>query len=332
VALLAIAGFCAAAAVAAPTPGGPRLAFVRWDLSPERFELETVDRSGGLPLRLAGGGLRRRPLPDLFDAPSWSPDGSRIAFVGKNRSIEAGPRGSRVYVVGSDGKGLRPIRGTRGAFHPVFTPDGGAIAFTRSRRRGASIWLADLAGGTRKRITAARRDLYMLPGSFSPDGSTLLAGRFVVGRWEEVVAVRLDTGEIDPVLRRASEPVFSPDGTRFASIRWRPMRRRDGTRTVQSDIYTARASGSGLRRVTKTPFRDEAYPSWDPSGERLAFVRHLPEAQRANDLIELGVGSALMQMNADGTCPRQVLAPDFAGIYGAAWQPGPGREAGRIAC
>ena len=330
--LLAIAGFGATAAVAAPVPDGPRLAFVRWSPIPERFELETVNRSGAQPLRLAGGGLRRRPLPELFEAPSWSPDGSRIAFAGKLHSLEAGPRGTRVYVVGSDGEGLRPLRGTHGAFQPVFTPDGGAVAFTRSRRRGASIWLADLAGGIPRRITAARRNLYMLPGSFSPDGGTLLAGRFIVGRLEEVVAVQMGTGKIEPVLRRAAEPVYSPDGTRFALIRWRPLKRRDGTRTVSSDIYTARADGTGLRRLTRTRSQDEAFPSWDPSGERLAFVRHLPEVEGENEFIELGIGSTLMQMNADGTCPREVLAPDFAALYGAAWQPGPGRGAGRIRC
>lgn len=329
---IALTFACEGVVVAAQAPAGPRLAFVKWSLVPERLELMTVDRSGAQPLRLAGGGLRRRPLPELFERLSWSPDGLRIAFAGKAHGLEAGPAGTRVYIVGSDGKGLRPLAGTRGAFQPVFAPDGDAVAFTRSRRRGASIWLASLAGGVPERITPIRRDVYMLPGSFSPDGSTLLAGRFVVGRWEEAVAVHLDTGRIETVLRRASEPVFSPDGTRFALIRWQPLRRGDGTRTVSSDIYTARADGTGLRRVTRTPGRDEAFPSWDPSGERLAFVRHASEIARANDLIELGIGSSLTQINADGTCPRVVLKARFAAFYGAAWQPGPGREAGRIVC
>jgi TolB protein len=329
-AVLALAG----GAEGAPTrvDDGPRLAFVRWSLFPERFELETVDPSGAWPLRLAGGGVRKRPLPEPFGAPSWSPDGSRIAFAGIAHSLEAGPRGTRVYVVGSDGKGLRPLRGTRGALEPRFTPDGGSVAFARSRRRGASIWLADLDGGAPRRITVARRGVYMLPGSFSPDGSTLLAGRFVPGRQEETVAVHLDTGEVETVLRRAMEPVYSPDGMRMAFTRWRPLRRRDGTRSVSSDVYTARADGTGLRRITKTPSQDEFSPSWDPSGERLAFIRSLPESGMENELVEVGIGAAVMQMNADGTCPRVVVEPGFVGHYGAAWQPGPGRGAGRIDC
>jgi dipeptidyl aminopeptidase/acylaminoacyl peptidase len=321
----------AAVAASAATPEGPRLAVIKWDIFEGRFVLETVDRTGAQPLRLAGGGERKRPLPEIFEVPTWSPDGSKIAFVGVARSLEGGLRGNRLYVVGADGHGLRPLLGTHGSTSPVFAPDGNSIAFMRLRRRGASIWIADLAGGVPRRITPARKGLYMLPGSFSPDGSTLFATRFVGRRQEEIVAVHLSTGEVETVFRDALEPVFSPDGTRFALLRYQPLKRRDGTRTVTSDLFTARADGSGLRRLTNTHYQDEAYPSWDPSGERLAFVRYLPELVES-ELIEIGVGASVMQMNADGSCPREILEPSIMAIYGVAWQPGPGREAGRIDC
>lgn len=321
----------AAGVATAAAPDGPRVAVVKWDPFQGRYVLETVDRTGAQPLRLAGGGERKRPLPELFEAPTWSPDGSKIAFVGVARSLEGGLRGDRLYVVGADGHDLKPLLGTHGSIAPVFAPDGDSIAFTRLGRRGASIWLAKLTGGAPRRITPARRGHYVVPGSFSPDGSTLLATRYVGRRREEIVAVRLSTGEVETVLRRAGEPVYSPDGTRFALLRWRPLKRRDGTRTVSSDLFTIRADGSGLRRLTRTRYQDEAYPSWDPSGERLAFVRNLPETVKS-EFVEIGIGASVMQMNADGTCPREILKPSIVAIYGAAWQPGPGREAGRIPC
>lgn len=322
---------CAAGAAFAAAPEGPRLAVVKWDVFAGRFVLETVDGSGAQPLRLAGGGERKRPLPEIFEAPTWSPDGSKIAFVGAARSLESGLRGDRLYVVGADGRDLKPLLGTRGAVSPVFTPDGSSIAFTRSWHRGASIWLADLAGGAPRRVTPARRGLYLFPGSFSPDGGTLLATRYVGRHPEEIAAVHLETGEVETVLRRAGTPVYSPDGTRFALLRWRPFKRHDGTRTVTSDLFTIGADGTGLRRLTGTRDQTEAYPSWNPSGERLAFVRYLPETTE-NEFLEVGVGASVMQMNADGTCPREILEPSIEAIYGAAWQPGPGRGAGRIGC
>jgi dipeptidyl aminopeptidase/acylaminoacyl peptidase len=322
---------CAAGTASAAAPEGPRLAVIKWDVLEGRYVLETVDRSGAQPLRLAGGGERKRPLPEIFEAPTWSPDGSKIAFVGVAHSLESGLRGDRLYVVGADGHDQKLLPGTHGSISPVFAPDGNSIAFTRLGRRGASIWLVDLVGGAPRRITPARRGLYMFSDSFSPDGSVLLATRFVGQRQEEIVAVHLSTGKVKTVLRGATEAVYSPDGTRLALVRWRLLRRRDGTRTVSSDLFTSKADGSGLQRLTKTRYQDEAYPSWDPSGERLAFVRNLPELAE-NELVEIGVGASVMQVNADGTCPREILEPSFVAIYGAGWQPGLGREVGRIAC
>jgi Tol biopolymer transport system component len=322
---------CVAGTAFAEVPEGPRLAVVKWDVFAGRFVLETIDRAGAQPLRLAGGGERKRPLPEIFDVPTWSPDGSKIAFVGVAHSLEGGLRGDRLYVVGADGRDLKPLRGTRGSLSPVFTPDGTAIAFTRFGRQGASIWLVDLAGGAPRRITPARKGLYMFSGSFSPDGSTLLTTRYVGQRQEEIAAVHLETGEVETVLRNAGTPVYSPDGTKLALLRWRPLRRRDGTRTATSDIFTVDADGKGLRRLTNTRDQTESFPSWDPSGERLAFVRYLPETVES-ELLELGVGASVMQMNADGTCPRVILKPSIEAIYGAAWQPGLGREAKRIPC
>lgn len=331
-ALVAAALFLAGGAgvATASAPGGPRLAVVKWDVFEERYVLATVDHRGAQPLRLAGGGERERPLPQLFTAPTWSADGSTLAFVGIAYGIEAGSPGDWLYVVGADGGGLQRVPDTRGATSPVFAPDGSAIAFARFGPRWGSIWIAGFAGGAPRRITPVRKGLYMHPGSFSPDGATLLATRYA-GRREEIVAIDLSSGKVETVLRGGGEPVYSPDGTRFALVRWQPMKYRNGKRSISSDVFTAKADGSGLRRLTDTPFRDEKYPSWNPSGERLAFVRNLPE-QLPSDFVEVGIGASVVQVNADGTCPREIVSPSFTALYGAAWQPGPGRGAGRIPC
>ena len=334
---------CGPQPAAAPVPNGPRLAVVKFSLSPYRFDLETIDETGAQPLRLAGGGEWKRPLPDLFTAPAWSPDGSTIVFAGVARRLDGGPRGTRLYVSRADGSGLRPLRGTHGADEPVFAPDGTTVAFTRLQFRprrnrrgerrfvaqGASIWLVDLAGGAPKRITPARRGLFMYAKSFSPDGSTLLGSR-TVGRlpWD-VVEIEIATGNSQVLLRRAADPVYSPDGSRIAFVRWRPLKRRDGSVAETSDLFTIKAGGGGLRRLTNSRSSD-SYQSWDPSGKRLAFVRYRPVV---TELDELGIGSAVMQVNSDGSCLRRVLAVSpTVGFYGAAWQPGPGRGAGRIRC
>ena len=45
-----------------------------------------------------------------------------------------------------------------------------------------------------------------------------------------------------------------------------------------------------------------------------------------------GFGDTIVQINADGSCRAEVLSSPRAAYFGAAWQPGPGREAGPIGC
>jgi TolB protein len=79
-----------------------------------------VTRLGGTPRRLTHrGGL----------SPSWSPHGTKLAFV---RSVRRGgdndPRD--VYLVRRDGSGLRRLT-RRGGYSPAWSPDGRWIAFIR---------------------------------------------------------------------------------------------------------------------------------------------------------------------------------------------------------
>ena len=61
--------------------------------------------------------------PDV-QAPVWSPDGRRIAFLNKRDG------GKEVYVVSADGSGQRRLtRDARYAATPAWSPDGRKIAF-----------------------------------------------------------------------------------------------------------------------------------------------------------------------------------------------------------
>ncbi len=335
VAMLVVTALATAAA-----PEGPRLGLVRLEAKPLRLELLTVDPTGAQPLRLAGGGERSRPLPYFFSPLSWSPDGGQIAFsgiVGRRR----GDEGQRlaIYLVGADGSGLHRVPRTSNGFGPVFTPDGRSLAFTRSRQReprrgrngkirrrgfeGATVWLLDLATGTARQVTPWRNGLEYFASSFSPDGTTLLATRQDDRRTDEPepVALNVGSGAVSRLLVDGLFPIYSPDGSEVAVIR-------EGARE-DTDLYVVEADGTGVRRLTRTPRLAEFFASWDPSGERLAYMRF---GRGSSEATSLGIGDTLMQVNADGTCPTTLLSAPGTGFYVPAWQPGPGREAGRIAC
>jgi Tol biopolymer transport system component len=302
-----VAVFLATGSAGASQLAGPRLAVARTNWNPQRTTMFTVRPDGSRPVRLAGGG-EDGPLDTILLAPlSWSPDGEEVTFSGINT----------IYLVKADGSGARPLN-VADAEAPVYAPDGRVIAFSRGNDREAAIWTVDLASGAQHRVTPSRRGLKMVPSSFSPDGSLLLATR-IDRRSDEVepVSVDLETGKVTRLFADGREPVYSPDGTEIAFFREIGERGND-------DLFVLDVAGGKLRRLTRTPNKVELFASWDPSGERIAFSRFRGEHYEW--------ANAIMQINADGSCEKEVLSKKRTVFWGAAWQPGPGRGAGQIDC
>ena len=76
-----------------------------------------LTRLGGIPRRFTGRGGA---------SPSWSPDGTKLAFV---RNV-ASSAGAGIYLVRRDGRGLRRL--VRRGDSPTWSPDGKWIAFIRT--------------------------------------------------------------------------------------------------------------------------------------------------------------------------------------------------------
>jgi WD40-like Beta Propeller Repeat len=290
-----------------PVPPGPRLAIVKETWRPHRERLLTVDPSGGKAVRLAGGQENDGPV-EGFGPLSWRPDGGQIAFNGL----------FSFFLAAADGSATEEINAAAAAW-PVFAPDGSTIAFTREDLRGSAIWTIDLNTWEQRRLTPSRRNVAYTASSFSPDGMTLLATRSAGGRRKaEPVALDLATGKVTRLLADGLQPIYSPDGTRIALFR------KVGRREI-NDLFVLDVATSAVRRLTRTLPGYELFASWDPSGERIAFVRFRGR--------HLEWANSVVQINADGSCETEIFPRMRRTIYyGPAWQPGPGREAGRIRC
>lgn len=120
-----------AAAAGAEVPPGPRLAFVGWGPEPGRLELLSIDSAGSAVQRISSGSQRKpRGAPLPFQGPTWSPDGSALAFAGYTAAGKPA-----IFTAAADGGGLRLVPGTQGATNPVLSADGRLLAFARVRQQ-----------------------------------------------------------------------------------------------------------------------------------------------------------------------------------------------------
>lgn len=343
-----------AGTAAAEIPAGPRLAVMRWDLR-LRLELFTTDPLGSAKETVYAAGAKRIPTIYPFSHPAWSPDGSQIAFTAvtgeENLRFASFPK-TEIALVSAEGGEPTPVGGTAGGSDAVFSPDGSHIAFARERRRwrpnkhgggnlvydSVSIWLADLATGSVVRLTPWRNGLRQDPSSFSPDGTHLAFTRFAGRAKPRAMTMALDGSGAEVLATDAIEPVYSPDGARIAFLRGptrvKTRRSHHGsevsiTYARLSDIYVEGVDGGDLQRLTRTPNAAEFGVSWDPSGQRLAYTQLMPFS---HEFAVLGFGDAIREVNADGSCGMKVFSGPREAFFAASWQPGPGREAGPIAC
>jgi Tol biopolymer transport system component len=135
------------------SPGGKRLLIAR-DARNLSVDLDTI--------RPEGTGLRRlsRQRDGVF-APTWSPTGERIAFLGSDDAL---------YLIDAHGRHRRRLAGRFGT-HLSWSPDGSTLAFEIrgvSPNLNADIGTVDLETGKRRTLTHDPGDEFS--PAWSPDG------------------------------------------------------------------------------------------------------------------------------------------------------------------
>jgi dipeptidyl aminopeptidase/acylaminoacyl peptidase len=129
---------------------------------------------------------------DRLSEPGVSPDGRQVVFTVSALDLAANKRRSDLWVVGTDGSGLRPL--TRHADNDTsgtWSPDGRTVYFLSTRGGSSQVWKLPLDGGEAQQLTALPLDV----GSFvlSPDGKWLaLSMEVFPGATPEETRKRLD--------------------------------------------------------------------------------------------------------------------------------------------
>ena len=181
--------------------------------------------------------------------PTWSPDGTRIAFVSDRESqgLDYDGRHSDVWVVpAAGGDPVRISDHDEADWDPVWSPDGKEIAFFGSLSEGdhAKVYLAPSTGGAPSRLASPRMDLLASGLKWEVDGAL----HFEAGWKGERHLFRLDlrSKEIAPVTR-GPRTLSQIDVSGQAGL----IAYRAEDPTHPNDIYVASLTGAGERRITR---------------------------------------------------------------------------------
>lgn len=239
------------------------IAFDSWTGTSQ--DIGSFDPSGGAPTMLTS-------TADFSEhAPRWSPDGSKIVYMGHPQFGENDQRQLQdIWVMDADGGNKTQLTNTpRREEVPAWTADG-RITYCGQATDDLGNWdiyLMNADGSGVQRLTSSPAfDCWPSP---APSGKRL-AFTTVRDDVAEIVVMNLNGTEIGVVTTGVDancvQSDWSPSGNDLVFAC-------DGEAGLSWDVWTAHRDGTGLRQLTDTTVEHEAFPSWSPDGSRIVFGR-----------------------------------------------------------
>jgi TolB protein len=207
------------------------------------FQLQVADADGGSPQTVLSS-------TEPIISPSWSPDGTKLAYVsfekkkpvifvqslvtgqrqvlanfkGNNSAPSWSPDGARlaivltyaansqVYLINADGTALQQLSHSNAIdTEPEWSPDGKWVYFTSDRGGSPQIYRMSTLGGDAQRVTF--EGSYNVSPHLSPGGKLLTYIRREAGRFR-VAQQELASGQVQLLSETAEDesPSFAPNG------------------------------------------------------------------------------------------------------------------------
>ena len=201
-------------------------------------------------------------------SPAWSPDDSRIAFV-KNNNVGGT---NDIYSIQVDGNNEIKLTNQNDNFSPQYFSKGNSIIFASSNNTWTGLYKMNSDGSNRQLLTPPNKS-FSSP-KISPNGNMI---SITSNDWNgsQIFVMNSDGSNLKQITFTVSSkyfdtgyprdgncsPAWSPNSTQLAYVSYE---------NGSPDIFVINSGGTGNKRLTDTPLRDEN-PCWTKDGNYILF-------------------------------------------------------------
>ena len=183
------------------------------------------------------------------------------------------PRSKELYVVDSDGEGLRRLTWDDDlAVMPAWSPDGARVAYTSYKSGVPTIYELNLADGSERTLERNNPGTQQFSPSYHPDGDVIAFLTLGQGGTKGIFTYNIRDGCCLTYLigghHQNIQPVYSHDGSKLAFLS-----NRLGPQTPQ--IYMMPAEGGDPELLSPYRYGQGGYfadPDWSPTDDKVAFA------------------------------------------------------------
>ncbi len=220
---------------------------------------------------IAEPGTGTRLTFDGGTAPTWSADGTAVAFSGDPFWTTRRPSG--LYTKNADGRTEEQRLVDMNEFHRLTAWTAEQILFEMTTAEG-ELWLEVVDGGERRRLARGAS------ASLSADGKLLAYVSDESGR-DTVYVTALGDGGARWQIAEGSDPVWAPDGTQLYYV--------NGTRLMAASLDASTGVRVVGQRTVQDSFAVPAYGDYDvsPDGRSIALIRPIDLARGREVVVAL---------------------------------------------